>query len=143
MKHTNRIINAFLILVTFFISASVFAQNPAGAAIVRPADYKPGVGDQATGEKLFNDKKLSTNGVACVSCHANNASFNDSFAKPYPHYVSMANDQLGIKSIHLDEMIQACMVMPMQANPLPWKSQDLADLTAYLAQVQKSFKPKK
>jgi cytochrome c len=54
----------------------------------------------------------------------------------------MANDDMGIKSIHLDEMIQACMVMPMQAKPLPWNSKELADLTAYVTQIQKTFKPK-
>lgn len=142
MKHSNRLISAFFILATLFMSATAFAQNAAGAATVRPAGYKPKVGDLTKGEKLFNDKKLSTNGMACATCHANNASFSDSFAKPYPHKVAMANDDLGIKSIHLDEMIQACMVMPMQAKPLPWNSKELADLTAYVAQVQKTFKPK-
>ena len=54
----------------------------------------------------------------------------------------MANDDMGIKSIHLDEMTQACMVMPMQAKPLPWNSKELADLTAYVSQIQKTFKAK-
>lgn len=142
MKYSNRLISAFFILGTFFISGTAFAQNAAGAATVRPAGYKPKVGDPTTGEKLFNDKKLSTNGMACATCHANNASFSDSFAKPYPHKVAMANDDLGIKSIHLDEMIQACMVMPMQAKPLPWNSKELAELTAYMNQAQKTFKLK-
>lgn len=79
--------------------------------------------------------------MSCATCHANNASFTNSFAKPYPHKVAMANDDLGIKTIHLDEMIQACMVMPMQAKPLPWNSKELADLTAYTASLQKTFKP--
>lgn len=126
---------------TAMAAMPAFAQNAAGAAIVRPAGYKPRPGDPIAGEKLFNDKKLSTNGMSCASCHANNASFSGSFAKPYPHKVAMANDQLGVRTIHLDEMIQACMVMPMAAKPLPWNSSELADLTAYMAQVQKTFKP--
>lgn len=142
MKYSNQRIYAFLMLLTLSISPTAFAQNATGAATVRPAGYKPKVGDPTAGEKLFNDQKLSTNGMACATCHANNASFSDSFAKPYPHKVAMANDDLGIKSIHLDEMIQACMVMPMQAKPLPWNSKELADLTAYVTQVQKTFKPK-
>jgi len=107
----------------------------------RPAGYQPRPGDPAAGEKLFNDTRLSSNGMSCASCHANNASFSDSFAQPYPHAVAMARDQLGRQTIHLDEMVQACMVMPMAARPLPWDSKALADLTAYMAQVQKTFKP--
>lgn len=130
------------ILTSALFSAAVFAQNAAGAAAVRPAGYLPQKGDSVAGGKLFFDKKLSTNGMSCASCHANNAAFSDSFAKPYPHKVAMVNDDLGIKTIHLDEMIQACMLMPMQAKPLPWNSKALADLTAHVAQVQKTFKPK-
>lgn len=118
-------------------STPAMAQNTA----VRPAGYQPRPGDPAAGEKLFHDTKLSTNGMACASCHANNAAFSDSFAKPYPHTVAMAKDQWGLQTIHLDEMVQACMVMPMAAKPLPWDSKELADLTAYMAQVQKTFKP--
>lgn len=143
MKQDHRLISTFLMLVSFFMSVEAFAQNAAGAATVRPAGYKPRVGDPKAGEKSFNDKKLSTNAMACATCHANNAAFTDSFAKPYPHKVAMAHDDLGIQSIHLDEMIQACMVMPMQAKPLPWNSKELADLTAYVTQVQKTFKPKR
>lgn len=141
MKHSNSLASTFIILVTFFISTTAFAQNAPGTSTVRPAGYKPKVGDPIAGEKLFNDNKLSTNEIACATCHANNASFNASFAKPYPHNVAMANDNLGIKSIHLDEMIQACMIMPMQAKPLSWNSKELADLTAYVTQLQKTFKP--
>lgn len=114
-----------------------------GALTVRPAGYKPIAGDTVLGEKLFNDTKLSTNGMSCASCHANHGSYSNSFAKPYPHMVVMARDQLGRKKVHLDEMIQACMVMPMAAKPLPWESQELAALVAYAEQQQKTFKPTK
>jgi mono/diheme cytochrome c family protein len=142
MKHRTQFIGILFVFTTVLASSAAFAQNAAGAAAVRPAGYKPKAGDPVAGEKLFTDKKLSTNGMSCATCHANNASFSEGFAKPYPHKVAMANDDLGIKTIHLDEMIQACMVMPMQAKPLPWNSKELADLTAYVAQVQKTFKPK-
>jgi mono/diheme cytochrome c family protein len=143
MRHRTQFIGTIFVLTTVLASSAAFAQNAAGAAAVRPAGYKPKAGDPVAGEKLFIDKKLSTNGMSCATCHANNASFSEGFAKPYPHKVAMANDDLGIKTIHLDEMIQACMVMPMQAKPLPWNSKELADLTAYVTQVQKSFKPKR
>lgn len=130
-------------LCVLLVGGAALASTPTMAqnAAVRPAGYQPRSGDPAAGEKLFHDTKLSTNGMSCASCHANNAAFSDSFAKPYPHTVAMAKDQLGIQTIHLDEMVQACMVMPMAAKPLPWDSKELADLTAYMAQVQKTFKP--
>jgi cytochrome c len=141
MRSRTQFNGTFFDLAIVFSSSPTLAQNASGSAAVRPAGYKPKAGDPVAGEKLFVDKKLSTNGMSCATCHANYASFTNSFAKPYPHKVAMANDDLGIKTIHLDEMIQACMVMPMQAKPLPWNSKELADLTAYTASLQKTFKP--
>lgn len=128
-------------LIATLASAGAFAAGDTGAQITRPAGYKPMSGDASLGEKLFNDTKLSTNGMNCASCHANHGAFQSSFAKPYPHEVAMAKDQLGRKTVHLDEMIQGCMVMPMAAKPLPWNSKELAGLNAYLLSVQKTFKP--
>ena len=127
----------FALLAAF----GAMAAGDPGASITRPAGYKPLAGDAALGEKLFNDTKLSTNGMSCASCHANHGAFQASFAKPYPHTVAMAKEQLGRKTVHLDEMVQGCMVMPMAAKPLPWDSKELADLTAYTASLQKTFKP--
>lgn len=128
-------------LATLFAAPWAMAAGDLGAQITRPAGYKPMAGDPALGEKLFNDTKLSTNGMSCASCHADHGAFQASFAKPYPHTVAMAKNQLGRKTVHLDEMIQGCMVMPMAAKPLPWDSKELAGLTAYLLTVQKTFKP--
>jgi len=93
------------------------------------------------GRHLWHDKSLSTNGLSCNSCHHNHAAFRATFAKPYPHYVAMPDQQAGMKKVYLDEMIQFCMVSPMAAKPLPWNSRRLAALTAYTKTVQKSFKP--
>ncbi|MEC5213949.1 cytochrome c [Polaromonas sp. CG_9.5] len=129
-------------LLAVLIASFGFAASASAAdETVRPAGYKPITGDAKLGEKLFNDTKLSTNGMSCASCHANHGAFSASFAKPYPHTVAMAKDQLGRKTIHLDEMIQACMVMPMAAKPLPWDSKELAGLTVYVQTLQKTFKP--
>jgi cytochrome c len=129
------------------------ATNPCAAGkmeidpktISRPADYKPMTGNHAElakeGEKLWKDSKLSTNGMSCNTCHQSHGAFQDSFAKPYPHQVAMTKDKAGMKTVHLDEMIQACMAMPMAAKPLPWNSRELAALVAYTQDVQKTFKP--
>lgn len=141
-----------LTLLSPLIAAAAFASPPAFAAgelgspglqTVRPPGYKPMAGDAKLGEKLFNDTKLSANGMSCASCHANHGAYQASFAQPYPHTVAMAKEQLGRKTVHLDEMIQACMVMPMEAKPLPWNSRELAALVAYVQIQQKTFKPAK
>lgn len=128
-------------LFTAFVGPAAVAAGDPAAQVTRPAGYKPMAGDAVFGEKLFNDTKLSTNGMACATCHANHGAFQASFANPYPHTVAMAKEQLGRKTVHLDEMIQVCMVMPMDAKPLPWDSKELAGLTAYLLTVQKTFRP--
>lgn len=131
---------AFLIAL-FVIAPLAFAADNAATQITRPAGYKPMSGDARLGEKLFNDVKLSSNGMSCASCHANHGAYRASFAEPYPHRVTMAQEQMGRKTVYLDEMIQACMVIPMAARPLPWNSKELAGLVAYLQNQQKSFKP--
>ncbi|MDD5328945.1 MAG: cytochrome c peroxidase [Sulfuricella sp.] len=133
----------------FPIGSASAAGNPCAAGkpeidaktITRPQGYKPMAGDAKLGEKLWHDTKLSTNGLSCNSCHQDHGAFQSSFAKPYPHQVAMARDKAGMKRVHLDEMIQACMVMPMAAKPLPWDSRELAALKAYTLGVQKTFKP--
>jgi cytochrome c len=112
---------------------------------MRPKNYKPYKADRAAlvkeGEKLWKDTKLSTNGLSCNTCHVNNGAFAPTFAKPYPHEVAMAREKAGLKQVHLDEMVQLCMVVPMATKPLKWESRELAALTAYTAEVQKTFKP--
>jgi cytochrome c len=127
------------------------AKNPAAGGsvdsklITRPAGTRLFAGKQAElikeGERLWNDTTLSTNGLACQTCHRGNASFNATFTKPYPHAVAMAKERAGLEQIHLDEMVQICMVVPMATKPLPWASKELAALTAYARELQKTFKP--
>ena len=130
-----------LIAAAAFATSTAYAANDLGAQTVRPAGYQPIAGDAKLGEQLFNDIKLSTNGMSCASCHANHGNFSASFANPYPHTVMMAKDKLGRETVHLDEMIQACMVMPMAAKPLAWDSKELAGLVAYVKVLQRTFKP--
>lgn len=126
-------------------------KNPCAAKvdpklITRPKGTKLAGGDHAAlleeGERLWRDTRLSTNGLACQTCHQGNAAFQPTFAKPYPHAVAMVSEKAGLKRIQLDEMVQICMLVPMASKPLPWASKELAALTAYAAEVQKHFKPK-
>ncbi len=126
-------------------AANPCAANPCAGAkvdanlVTRPAGTSLAKGDVKLGEKLFKDTGLSTNGMSCQTCHEDNAAFEASFAKPYPHKVAMAAVQGGVTSIDLDEMVQFCLVVPMETKPLPWDSKELAALTAYTAELQKSF----
>ena len=51
----------------------------------------------------------------------------------------MARDQFGMNQVHADEMVQICMVAPMEAEPLAWGSEALTSLAAYMVEVQKRF----
>ncbi|MFZ5502282.1 MAG: c-type cytochrome [Pseudomonadota bacterium] len=126
--------------------AAAKSAKPAPAMVRRPAGTHLATGDHAEllkeGEKLWHDPGLSTNGFTCDTCHNNHATFSAGFAAPYPHAVGMVKERLGIAGkIRLDEMVQFCLVMPLASKPLPWDSRDLAALTAYTAEMQRTFRP--
>lgn len=52
----------------------------------------------------------------------------------------MAAERYGVKQVHLDEAIQVCMIGPMAAQPLDWRSPELARLVAFMTEVQKKFR---
>jgi hypothetical protein len=128
------------------------AANPCAAGakiepklITRPAGTNLVMTNRAElvtlGERLWQNPSLSTNGLTCQTCHINHGSFLTTFSQPYPHMVAMAKDRAGLDKIDIDEMVQLCMVVPMAAKPLPWNSKELAALSAYSLEVQKTFKP--
>ncbi|MFZ1711554.1 MAG: hypothetical protein WAT53_00615 [Nitrosomonas sp.] len=130
------------------------ASNPCAAGdrvdpntVTRPKGTKPYQGEQVAllseGKALWNSKAISrNNSVSCSSCHQNGTTMlQPDFAKPYPHFVQMVADNNGMKSITLEEMVQFCMIKPMQSKPFAWDSRQLAALTAYTAMLQKEFKP--
>ena len=112
-------------------------------AVRRPEGYAPYQGDvaelRALGEKLFNDNSLSSNGLSCATCHTNGMVYLDTFKNQYPHFVAMGKRDFGMDMVHLDEMVQICMVAPMAAEPLGWGSKELAALTEYTLQEQQKY----
>ena len=123
--------------------------NPCAAKVavsdfVRPGGKKSAKMDAelvALGQKLWADKGLSTNGLACGTCHEGGAAFSATFAEPYPHRVAMPEQMAGVKSVSAEEMVQFCMLVPMANKALPWNSRELAALSAYSVSLQKSFNP--
>ena len=96
----------------------------------------------AMGEQLWNDKSLSKAGTtSCLTCHVNKyGMMNESFSEPYPHTVAMAKERAGLDKVTAAEMVQLCMVIPMQNEPLDWNSVELAALTGYVESIQSGYK---
>ena len=127
------------------------ACNPCGAgkvnakAFMRPSGA--GVNPKAVGaltsegKRLWNDTSLSSNGLSCNTCHQGHGNLNATFAKAYPHKVAMPSQMAGVGQVHVDEMVQFCMLVPMQAKALGWNSRELAALTAYSVEFQKGYNP--
>lgn len=78
--------------------------------------------------------------MSCASCHEGGKSYQSSFAQAFPHKMAMASQTYGVKQVHLDEAIQVCMVGPMAAKPLAWKSAELQNLVAFMAEEHRKFK---
>lgn len=138
--------NIRLSLAALLVGYPVFAANAQGIDsnnVVRPVGTRPASMSNkdalALGQKLYADEKLSTNGMSCMSCHANFDAFNDTFKKPYPHFVQMANDAAGLKTATAENMVQICMVAPMEAEPLPWGSKELRALTVYVEKLRADY----
>jgi hypothetical protein len=132
--------------------ASANPCNPCGGAKVDPARFKRPRGTKlasgkhselvALGEQLWNDRSLGNASVACSTCHYGNyGQMNDSFDEPYPHYVAMPAQQASVSEVSAAEMVNFCMIVPMQGEPLPWQSRELAALAAYVERIQAGFEP--
>lgn len=118
--------------------------------VKRPEDYEPGYSETGSnpaellerGEELYYDTSLSTNGLSCASCHGsdgNDMGYEATFEQPFPHEVAMASSQFDMPEVHADEMVQVCMVAPMEAEPLDWGGEPLMSLSAYMVEVQRRF----
>ncbi len=88
-----------------------------------------------TGAELWEDPSIGNSGLSCQNCHMMNGQFKKTFKKPYPHEVAMASNMAGLEEITAPQMVQLCMMQPMEAEPLPWDSKELAALAAYIEDV--------
>lgn len=96
----------------------------------------------AEGEALWNDRSLGKSGIACATCHYESyAQMSDGFDAPYPHFVKMPHQRAGVSEVSAAEMVNFCMLVPMQDEPLAWDSRELAALTAYVERIQAGFEP--
>ena len=81
------------------------------------------------GEKLWNDTKLGTNGLSCLSggCHAKFENMHFNKNQTFPHLVSMAG-----KVVTVTQMINYCLVNPMAGSALEADSDDMTAMSAFL-----------
>lgn len=57
--------------------------------------------------------------------------------------IAMVQAQIGVESlVDVEQIVQFCMMSPMQAKPLAWDSKELAALSAFVVDFQKGYKPK-
>jgi thiosulfate dehydrogenase len=77
------------------------------------------------GRALWVSADLGTNGVVCAQCHPNGA---NTHPETYPKF----QQQLG-RVIALREMINWCILNPLEGEPLDVQSPEMVAIEAYLA----------
>jgi hypothetical protein len=104
--------------------------------VTRPADSKEFAGSRMNllpiGTVRHGDTSLSPIGRSCNTCHLEEDSYNETFNRPYPHYVQSVRYKTGLSEITAEGMVQFCMISAMEGRPLDWDSEALAALTAFV-----------
>lgn len=77
-----------------------------------------------TGRALWVSADLGTNGVACAQCHPNAA---NTHPETYPKF----QQQLG-RVIALRDMINWCLMNPLEGEPLELESSQMVAIEAYV-----------
>ncbi|MEO1205690.1 MAG: hypothetical protein AAFV45_05105 [Pseudomonadota bacterium] len=113
--------------------------RPSGSNLIELSDQAAAL---KQGEKLFDSLKLSENGLTCKSCHFKYEAYEKTFLEPYPHAVGMAAKRAGMDQVTADEMVQLCLVVTMDSEPLGWQTPELAALTLYVLDQQRDFQAK-
>lgn len=140
---------AVLILIVLFFGLVVFAYAQQEMKKMDTDPTKALAESVENGKKLFNDKTLGTSGMTCNSCHMEGGTKDgkmgdksvpafDNLAAKYPKFFMMAK-----RVMTLDQVVNWCIVNPMQGKALAWDDQKLTDLTAYCASVKPAKEEKK
>jgi sulfur-oxidizing protein SoxA len=131
--------------VAMLAAAQAFAQE-----LNRPHPLKPGSDFQSAeakamqfddfanpgllwverGEKLWSEPRGAAN-KSCASCHGDARRSMKRAAATHPRYYE------GLGVLDLEGRIKACVVKSQQAADLPWESQELLSLSAYVARQAK------
>lgn len=133
----------FVILLSAVSTGGASLRAQDRADLVQPEGWSLTAGDRAAlvarGAELYDDPSIGESGSACMTCHTDFENYNDTFLEPYPHYVAMGKNMFDMDQVTAAEMVQLCMVVPMASEPLPWESEELAALTAYVEDERERF----
>ena len=88
------------------------------------------------GEKLWKKVALGNSGLSCWDCHEDYENFDPDTVGPFPHFVNMPKD-----IVTLDQMINFCMINPMEAKPLDSNSIEMTAMAAFYQKFIKSYVP--
>jgi thiosulfate dehydrogenase len=83
----------------------------------------------ARGRELWTSSDLGTNGVACAQCHPNAA---NTHPETYPKF----QQQLG-RVAPLRDMINWCLMNPLEGEPLALDDPDLVAIETYVSYERK------
>jgi hypothetical protein len=137
-----------MLLITAVAGAILFSMYGIFPSnVVRPSGIAAYSGDPekllALGKIRHGDTSLSPIGRSCNTCHSEEDSYNATFNAPYPHYVRSVRLKTGLGEITAEGMVQFCMISAMEGKPLPWESDTLAALTAFVLDRHKRALGKK
>jgi sulfur-oxidizing protein SoxA len=101
-------------------------QSPEARALQSDDFANPGLLWVERGEKLWSEPRGAGN-KSCASCHGDARQSMKRAAATHPRYYE------GLGVLDLEGRIKACVAKNLQAPDLPWESQDLLSLSAYVA----------
>ncbi|MCX7794806.1 MAG: hypothetical protein N2257_10465 [Thermodesulfovibrionales bacterium] len=93
-------------------------------------------GNVEKGKALFNDPKLGTTGKSCNSCHPDGKGLEQAGTKK-------EFNVMGKKQKSLEEAVNFCIEMALKGKPLDPKSQEMADIVAYIKSLSGKAPKKK
>jgi len=112
------------------MSANPCSMNPCSADVkkkIRPQAFNSFQEAVDMGRKMWNDDEgMGKAGVACLSCHADFDLLNLEKRQNFPHYVKMVGDV-----VTLDQMINYCLLNPMDGQQLDQNSKEMTAMAAY------------
>ncbi len=88
------------------------------------------------GEKLWKKVELGNSGLSCWDCHEDYENFDQDTVGPFPHFVNMPND-----IVTLDQMINFCMINPMESQKLDSSSIEMTAMSAFYQKFIKGYVP--
>jgi len=111
-------------------AANPCSMNPCSADAkkpIRPHAFNNFQEAVAMGKKMWNDDEgMGKAGVACLSCHADFEMMSFGKHQNFPHYVKLVGDV-----VTLDQMINYCLLNPMQGHELAQDSKEMTAMAAY------------